>query len=87
MVQSYLEGLQNVEVPLTFDDKVVNISKSTFDIVREGMFKVVNGNGTARHIRLPNISIAGKTGTSQNPHGKDHALFIGFAPMRTLKLR
>ncbi|MCB0742765.1 MAG: penicillin-binding protein 2, partial [Ignavibacteriae bacterium] len=86
IVQSYLEGLQNVEVPLTFDDKVVNISKSTFDIVREGMFKVVNGNGTARHIRLPNISIAGKTGTSQNPHGKDHALFIGFAPYENPKI-
>ncbi len=54
--------------------KSVQISDENFEIIREGMFKVVNGNGTATHIRLPNIQISGKTGTSQNPHGKDHAL-------------
>jgi penicillin-binding protein 2 len=78
--KGFLEGLYQEFTPFNFEDKVINISKENFDIVREGMFKVVNGNGTARHIRLPNIDIAGKTGTSQNPHGEDHALFVAFAP-------
>ena len=36
--------------------------------------------GTCRGAALPNIAVCGKTGTSQNPHGKDHSVFMGFAP-------
>ena len=86
IIKSYLKGLKENEQSIEFKDKKVKISKSSFDIVREGMFKVVNGNGTAGRIRLPNIEIAGKTGTSQNPHGKDHALFVGFAPYKNPKI-
>jgi penicillin-binding protein 2 len=35
---------------------------------------------------LPDIAIAGKTGTAQNPHGKDHAIFVGFAPYDNPKI-
>ena len=44
------------------------------------MLLVVNGSGTAASSRIKDILMAGKTGTAQNPHGKDHAWFIGFAP-------
>jgi len=84
--KGYLEGIYQEFTPFTFEDKVINISKENFDIVRDGMFKVVNGKGTATHIRLPNIKIAGKTGTSQNPHGEDHALFVAFAPYENPKI-
>ncbi len=84
--KGYLEGLYQEFTPFNFEDKVIDIKRENFDIVREGMFKVVNGNGTARHIRLPNIDIAGKTGTSQNPHGEDHALFVAFAPYENPKI-
>lgn len=61
--------------------RTTGISEATFEILREGMFRVVNGaNGTAKSCWFPNIKVAGKTGTAQNPHGKDHAWFIGFAP-------
>lgn len=64
----------------------VNISRKSFEIIRDAMYRVVNGAGTAGSIRLPDISIAGKTGTSQNPHGDDHAVFIGFAPYDNPKI-
>ncbi len=64
----------------------IGISKKSFEIVRRGMYKVVNGAGTAGNIRLPDIAIAGKTGTAQNPHGDNHALFVGFAPYNNPKI-
>lgn len=80
IVKGYIDRETKQMVPLKFDKIDVHIDKKIFDIVKEGMFLVVNGAGTAAGIRLPDIEIAGKTGTAQNPHGKDHALFIGFAP-------
>jgi penicillin-binding protein 2 len=84
--KGYVEDVQSDLVPFKFKDKVVPISRKNFDIVRKGMYNVVNRAGTATHIRLPEFEIAGKTGTSQNPHGKDHALFIGFAPYDNPKI-
>ncbi|HRO40604.1 MAG TPA: penicillin-binding protein 2 [Flavobacteriales bacterium] len=53
----------------------------------EGMRRVVNEpGGTARQARIPGITVCGKTGTAQNPHGKDHAVFIAFAPMDDPKI-
>jgi len=47
--------------------------------VAEGMHMAVLG-GTCRRAAIPGIEVAGKTGTAQNPHGKDHSAFMGFAP-------
>mgnify|MGYP001772929760 FL=1 len=69
-----------------FPEVKTSVKKEVFDIVNKGMFLVVNGNGTATHIRNEEIKIVGKTGTAQNPHGKDHALFIGFAPFENPKI-
>jgi penicillin-binding protein 2 len=53
----------------------------TWDVVREGMRRVVQEpGGTASLARVAGVQAAGKTGTAQNPHGKSHAWFIGFAP-------
>ena len=49
--------------------------------LRDALVAVVNeAGGTARGSRLRNWTLAGKTGTAQNPHGEDHAWFVGFAP-------
>lgn len=62
--------------------RIEGVSSDTYKIIKEGMFRVVNGQlGTATAARYGSISVAGKTGTAQNPHGEDHAWFIGFAPV------
>lgn len=59
----------------------VDLSDNTIRIVREGLYKVVNGdNGTGKRAKVEGVAIAGKTGTAENPLGKPHAWFSGFAP-------
>ena len=54
------------------------------DIV-QGMRMAVLG-GTCTKANLPGLEVCGKTGTAQNPHGKDHSAFMGFAPMNNPKI-
>jgi len=55
--------------------------------VVEGMRKVTEeAGGTARRAKIEGITVCGKTGTAQNPHGEDHSVFIGFAPMNNPKI-
>ena len=42
--------------------------------------------GTGTLAKVPGVTIAGKTGTAQNPHGKDHAWFIAFSPVEHPKI-
>jgi len=79
-VKGYFDEVANKLLKYKFKEKNVDIDQKHFDIVKEGMFLVVNGKGTATHIRSEDFEICGKTGTAQNPHGEDHALFVGFAP-------
>lgn len=74
------------EIIIPIEGKKLPIKKEAMDLVRQGMFLVVNGAGTATHVRIPGINVAGKTGTAQNPHGRDHAWFIGFAPFENPKI-
>ncbi len=56
------------------------IGKEHFELIVNGMADAVT-HGTCRRINLaPAVQVCGKTGTSENPHGEDHSLFIGFAP-------
>ncbi|MCG9880722.1 MAG: penicillin-binding protein 2 [Bacteroidia bacterium] len=61
------------------------IDTSYFPVVIDGMQDVIE-NGTARIAKIPGIEICGKTGTAQNPHGKDHSIFFAFAPKHNPKI-
>ena len=63
------------------------IDKKHFKPVIEGLFDVFdNPRGTARGSMVEGIQICGKTGTSENPHGQDHSIFIAFAPKDNPKI-
>lgn len=62
-----------------------DINERWYREVAEGMRMAVTG-GTCRLANLPDIEVAGKTGTAQNPHGKDHSAFMGFAPFDDPKI-
>jgi len=63
------------------------IDAQWFPLVDEAMRRVVQEEGgTARGARVEGITICGKTGTAENPHGKDHAVFIGYAPMEAPRI-
>ncbi|RKZ31837.1 penicillin-binding protein 2 [bacterium] len=70
--------------PLVVKDEItgrIPASPEAIRIVKEGMVAAVNEPlGTGIWAYLPDIVIAGKTGTAQNPHGENHAWFVCFAP-------
>lgn len=61
------------------------IKKEYYDVIAEGMRMAVLG-GTCHSANLPGLEVCGKTGTAQNPHGKDHSAFMGFAPYHDPKI-
>lgn len=61
------------------------IDRQYYEEIAEGMRMAVTG-GTCRGANLPGIEVCGKTGTAQNPHGKDHSAFMGFAPYHNPKI-
>ena len=65
-----------------FTEKIsVGVDTKYFEPVIEGMSRAVNQpGGTAYSVKIKGIEMAGKTGTAQNPHGENHAVFFAFAP-------
>lgn len=69
---------QRIQFPVQ-SNYLTGISEEVYNVIREGMHRVVNG-GTGWRSKVYGIDGGGKTGTAQNPHGESHAWFIGFAP-------
>ncbi len=62
-----------------------DIDKHYYSDIVEGMRMAVLG-GTCTRANIPGLDVCGKTGTAQNPHGRDHSVFMGFAPMNDPKI-
>ena len=70
------------------ETRKMEISDWVWDILQDGMYRCVNEpDGTGQAAKVKGITVCGKTGTAQTPHGKkDHAWFIGFAPRENPKI-
>ena len=62
-------------------DWTLDLSDAQWESLVDALVRVVNQpGGTAYESRLGRWTLAGKTGTAQNPHGEPHSSFVGFAP-------
>lgn len=81
-----VKAVQDTMLKSTYSERHnTSISKRNFDIVAGGMRMAVE-SGTCKLANLPDIEVCGKTGTAQNPHGRDHSIFLGFAPYHNPKI-
>ena len=81
--------IQDMELDMKYiTRKSTGINKEYYDIVVEGMRYAVNGViGTCWELNnIPGIEVCAKTGTAQNPHGRDNSACIAFAPMKNPKV-
>ena len=86
LVHSIIGDNANITVPDKFQEThEVGIDAKHFEHVVDGMERVIL-SGTARSAFIPGISVCGKTGTAENPHGKDHSIFFAFAPKDNPKI-
>ncbi len=81
IVRSYYYKDRSKMETMAHDSVVLPIDKKYFDLVHRAMYDVCNtAGGTAQNVKVDGIKVCGKTGTAQNPHGRDHSWFICFAP-------
>lgn len=81
-----VKNIQDTPLDTMYTNKrYPTIDAQYYDYAAEGMLNAVLG-GTCRGAALPDVQVCGKTGTAENPHGKDHSIFMGFAPYQNSKV-
>lgn len=79
-------GLKKVIDPFYKTPVKVGVEAKYFDVVIDGMQDAVTNGTVGPDGKIPDIRMVGKTGTSQNQKGKDHSIFIAFAPRDNPKI-
>lgn len=85
IVKKITDPVTGKNVTHPYEKHTVSINAEWFEPTVEGLFQVVEA-GTARSARVEGITMCGKTGTAQNPHGDNHSMFAGFAPRDNPKI-
>ena len=82
----FVDSLENEEIEDTVylskfrrKHEVTHIADSVYQAINDGL-EDVTIYGTAARINIPGVKYCAKTGTAQNPHGKNHAVFTAYAP-------
>jgi len=76
----------DVQPASKFEKKIyAKVASSYYQTLINGM-ELVYESGGARYYKIDSVACCGKTGTSQNPHGKNHSVFIAFAPKDNPKI-
>lgn len=74
-----VEGVDSLEQRF-YEKQYTKVDAEHFEPIVEGMWQGVNVSGTSTRAAVAGLDICGKTGTAQNPHGRDHSTFLSFAP-------
>ena len=69
------------EKPKRHEGKHIDVSQQTIDYISMGMSATTQEGGTASYFSGLPKPIAGKTGTAENSHGRDHGLFVAYGPV------
>ena len=80
-----IEGRDSIDRRF-YERHYTKVDPKHFEPIVEGMWRGVNVAGTSGLAKLPGLDVCGKTGTAQNPHGKDHSTFLSFAPKDNPKI-
>lgn len=75
-----IEGRDSIDRRF-YERHYTKVEPKHFGPIVDGMWRSVHEpGGTSQAAKLPGLDVCGKTGTAQNPHGKDHSTFMSFAP-------
>jgi len=84
-ITPHVVRMVNNELNENFKRHESGIDAVHFDAILEGLRKVIEA-GTGKRSQIPGLDFGGKTGTAQNPHGEDHSIFVGLAPIDNPKI-
>lgn len=81
----HIEGRDSIDRKF-YERHYTLVDSIHFVPIVEGMWRGVNVAGTSGKARLEGYDVCGKTGTAENPNGKDHSTFLSFAPKDNPKI-